>query len=105
MNLIPDSPESGFPHFVFGTLGFSRIIERPMQSLHIAGEDRASFSGAIADRHHNVQWLTNKLVHGLGPMVRDVNSDLLHDGNRFRPNVAWFRASGSHFKPITGFMP
>jgi len=103
VNLIPNSAESGLSNF---TRSFNRcrIFKRPMESLRGAGKDRARFLGVVADRNHDIERLADELIHRFGPLVGNVNPDLVHHGDGFRAHAARFRASGEYLEAISTFV-
>jgi hypothetical protein len=60
----------------------------------LSGTVSPGFLGAVADRNYEIERLSNEFVHGLGPLVRDVNPAFVHDRYRFRANLRRLRASG-----------
>src|ERR1700730_8378040 len=73
---------------VFEAFRLSRIIECRMIPAHHPGKHWASLISISANRDHRVNWCTKKLVQMLGTMFRNINSDLVHDLNRKRVNLA-----------------
>lgn len=73
-----------------------------MKPLHIAGEDRGTFRWRYpADRHCEIQRLSDELVPTTWTDDERCDSDFLHDGKPLRLEQSSFRASGIDFEPIT----
>jgi len=64
------------------------IVERPVVSVYLAGEDRTGLVGVAADCDHGIDRLGHELVPRLRAMVRDIDADLFHSDNSERVNVA-----------------
>src|ERR1700730_10459440 len=86
-DLIADFSENR-KDVVFRAFRLSRIIECRMIPAHHPGKHWASLISISANRDHRVNWCTKKLVQMLGTMFRNINSDLVHDLNRNRVNLA-----------------
>ena len=46
----------------------------------------------------------DELVHGLGALAGNIDSDFVHDGDGFRPNLGWLGAGGEHLEPVAAFV-
>jgi|TARA_B100001971_G_C18017580_1_gene445641 hypothetical protein len=85
------------------TISFSRIIERPMESIDLTGKDRTGGVSVAADSDNGLDVLTDKLVEMLGSVMADVDSDFLHHPHGQRVHMARRIAAGTlHIKLITG---
>src|SRR5262249_42939995 len=86
--LIADRPERG-QSLSFRSHDGSWIRERLVQLRAGTQEDRTGFSGVVTHGQHAIERLTRELGDRLGPLVADVDSDLAHHLDGFRPHDAW----------------
>ncbi len=88
MDHISDASEF-IKHFRGDLFLMWRIGERPMEADAIARKGRAGLLGAITDGNDVVKMLAQKIFGVLGPLVRNIDPDLLHDLNGSRVDNGW----------------
>jgi len=99
VDLIPNPPEGCFTNFG-GALNRCRIVEGPVQALHVARKNRADFLSTVANRNDKIERLPDELIHGLGSVIGDIEPDFIHYRDRFRSHTSRVRASREDLKPI-----
>jgi hypothetical protein len=103
-DLVADAAEGGETDFL-GTIDGSRIIEGPMQAVYLPREYGAGFLRVVANGDNEIERLAHEFIDRLGAMVRDIDADLAHDGNRFRTHVAGLRAGREDHDAVAGVVP
>jgi hypothetical protein len=103
-DLISDFAERGQPLTV-GALHGSGILEAPMQALGFSRKYRTSFFRAVADGNNVIEVLTDELIHKLRIVAGNIDLDLVHDFDRFRPDIRWPSACAKRFEPIPCDVP
>jgi hypothetical protein len=98
-NLVTDSPKYGKP-FLITTPRRGGIVEAPVNPSRLTGKDRTLFICVIANCDYIVEFLICELSDQLGTVAGDVNTDLLHDHYRFRPEARWRHTRTGDFKTI-----
>ena len=63
-----------------------RVLKWPMQAFRIAGKRRTLLSRFVANRYHDIELLPRELVHGFRPVARDIDPNLAHHSDGFRPH-------------------
>lgn len=71
--LVTNAPEDG-QSLLVGAFECGRIFEAAMYPVRRAKQDRAAFSGVIADRDHIIELAVLELVDVLRPISAYVNS-------------------------------
>src|SRR3954447_4851208 len=66
---------------------------------------RAALVCVIADRQDVIKVLVLELVYDLGAMAGDVDSNLLHDGDCFRPDAGCPSTGALDFKLVSAICP
>ena len=94
-------PKHGEP-FLFRSLDGCRIVEAVMQRDGRAGQDRAGLASVIADREHEIERLVREFVHVLGAVAGDVDPELRHHGDGFRPHAARAGSGAENLEAIAG---
>ena len=75
--------------------GVGGVIERPMMSIHLTGENRANLIGFAANCDDGVNGLMQKLVQVFRLVAGNVYADLGHRLDRERMNIARRLAAGT----------
>jgi hypothetical protein len=101
--LFPYAAEKGEP-FLFGAFKRCRIFEVPMNHDSFARKNRAALFRVIANGQNVIEGLADELVNALRTVARDVDSQLSHDGDCFRSNMARFGPGAEDFEAIAGIM-
>lgn len=103
MNTVTESPEGVKPFFAnFDEI--RRVLEWPVEPLCLSREGWALFARFVAYRKNEVEVLPVKLSDRLGPLRRDINTDLTHDAHGLGADAAWMRTRGIDFIKFTGLM-
>src|SRR5204863_9788569 len=98
-----DSAERTLPFLVWA-LNRCRILKAPVDLPGSAGEYRAFFFSGIANGDDVPKLLSNKFSYGLGPMMRDIDSQFTHHRDGFRAKRCRMSSSRENLKTIAGFM-
>src|SRR5690606_22285662 len=98
-DFIPDTLVNG-ELLVFATTGSGRIIERPVNSFGVTGENRATLIGTIANGDHIVERLVKILIHRFRTLDRDIDADFSHCPDRQWTDMCRFRSGGMDFEAI-----
>jgi len=93
MDLVPDAAE-GCKSFRFVARDSSRVFKAPINPFSAGWKYRTGFSSIVADGNAIVEVLTGEFVDGFGAVVRNIDSDVLHHGDCFRPHDARPGAGG-----------
>lgn len=80
------------------------VFEWPVEPLCLSQEYWALFARFIANRDDEIELLSLKLRDRLGPLRRDINADVMHDGHGFRTDGNRVRAGGEDLIEVTGLM-
>jgi hypothetical protein len=91
---IPDAAER-LHLFLISAHGVRGIIKAPMMAVSLAGESWAGLVGIAANSDDRFHRLLEKVVHVLGSMRRDVDTDFGKRRNCERVNVASRFAAGA----------
>ena len=83
----------------FATRERGGVFEGVMQGDG-SGKERAVVFGVIADCEDVIEGLALKLVHVLGTMVGDVDTQLAHDGDCVGANMVWVGSGTEDFEAI-----
>src|ERR1039458_3769443 len=102
MDLVANAAERR-QTLLFAALDRRWVFEAPVNPLGAGRKHRAVVARVIADGHHVVHRLARKLVDGLRAVTRNVDTDLFHNGNRFRPYRAWFGAGAEDLETPAAF--
>jgi hypothetical protein len=100
LNFVPNASESGE---LFIQRSFRRIIEGPMDRLG-AGKNGTFLLCSIANSNHVVESLVRISREIFGNLVRDIDSDFLHDFNRAVMQLLWMRSRTEYVEPVPGFL-
>ena len=68
--------------------GIGRILKAPMMAVDLAGKYRASLISITANGNDGFHLLLQKLLEGLGAMVGNIDSNLLHHLNGLGVDIA-----------------
>lgn len=68
--------------------GMRRVDESPMVAVCLGGKDRANLVGIAADGDYGFNRLLEKIIHVLGSVGGDINSDFLHHLDAQRMDIA-----------------
>lgn len=87
INLIPDTAED-FHLFFFGPSGVRRVIEGPVITPGLTGEDGAGLIGIAANCDDRFHILIEKLIERLGASLRKIDPQFFDGFDREGMNVA-----------------
>jgi len=77
-DFVADAAEDG-ELLLLGAGGVGGIIERPVVTIYLAGEDGAGLIGVSADGDDGLHRLVEEFVEVLGGVAGDVDADFGHD--------------------------
>jgi hypothetical protein len=95
--LVANSSKGRQP-FRLGTFDRGRILEAPVNTFGGARKNRTVVASVIAYRHHVIKGLALKFLDGLGPVIRDVDAEFLHNSDRFRAHITRFGAGTEYLE-------
>jgi hypothetical protein len=101
---IPHAPKNRSPLLLETGKG-GGVFKAMVQPFHGAEEHRAVLAGVVAYSDHGIERLPREFIDVLGAMARDIDSELAHNGNRFRAHRAGFCTGAPDLKPLTGVVP
>jgi hypothetical protein len=79
-----------------------RILEAPMEAVHLTWEHRAGLVSIPADRDHSIDGTIQKLIKVFGGVSGDIDADLLHHFDGLWMDVSGrFGACAGDFDEIT----
>jgi hypothetical protein len=93
-DIVPYSTEYS-DAFLFGPGCVGRVIEPPMVAVYLPGEHRTRLIGIATNRDNGLDLAAEKIVHVLGAMVRDIDTDFTHDPDGHRVDVTGRVRSGA----------
>ena len=86
-DLIADSAEF-IENLLLATRCMGRILEAPMEAVHLTREHWTRLVRITADRDHRINGTIQKLIKMFGMMSGDIDADLLHHLNGLRMDVS-----------------
>ena len=99
-DFVPHAAEDG-QLLLVGANGLRRVVEAPMMTVQLAGEQRTGLIGIAADGDHGFHRLLQKVVHVLGVMRGNINANFLHHLNAERMHIPRrLRASAVDIKNV-----
>jgi len=93
-DFVPHPAKTG-ENFLLGAGRFGGIVERPVMSLHLAGENGADGIRIATDGDHGVDRLVEKFLQVFRAMAGNVNARLGHDLDGPRMNITGRIRSGA----------
>ena len=103
-HLIPNATKECEP-LVFRTPQRSRVFKILVNRHGPAREDRAAFLGIVTDGENVVERLAGELVYALRAVARNVDAQLVHDSDGFRPNVTWLGSGAEYLEAVPRVVP
>src|SRR5215469_1932017 len=100
---ISNGPKCRQP-FVGRAFDRSGIREIMVQLFRVAEEDRAGFTGVVADCYYVVKRLAVEFRNALRAMCGNIDANFLHGGDRFRANEAGFDARTFDLEPAASIV-
>ena len=101
LDLVADSAEL-VENLLLATRCMGRILEAPMEAVHLTWEHRACLIGIPADRDHGIYGPIQKLIKVFGGVSGDIDTKLLHHFDGLRVDVSGrFGACAGDFDEIT----
>ncbi|HXR75345.1 MAG TPA: hypothetical protein VN737_05180 [Bryobacteraceae bacterium] len=94
---IAHAPEHYEPLFL-GAVHGGRVLKTPVQPFCGIEEHGATLFSVVTHRNDVIESLAIKLIHMLGAVAANINAQLTHHANGFRPYDPGFRAGAFHFK-------
>lgn len=105
LDLVADAPEA-IENLFLRARGVGRIVEAPVVAVGLPGKHRARSIGVSADRDDGGDIPIQKLVHVLGGVMSNIDSDFLEDGNGLGMDVPGGIGPGAmDFHQVSGRMP
>jgi hypothetical protein len=98
-DFVAQAPKYG-ESYCFISFGSRWVIDAPMNALGLPRKDRTAFLCLVTDRDHVVEFLSYELIHRLGPVVGDIDTDLAHRFYGKRVDAARLRARAKYLKLV-----
>ena len=98
-DFVAQAPKYG-ESYGFISFGSRWVIDAPMNALGLPRKDRTALLCLVTDRDHVVEFLSYELIHRLGPVVGDIDTDLAHRFYGKRVDAARLHARAKYLKLV-----
>lgn len=88
-----------------GAFDRSGIVETPVSLFRAGGEGWTTSMGVVADGDYVVEALAGKFVNAFRSLARNVDAQLLHDGNSLGPHLRGSGPGAEYIEAIAGVVP
>ena len=102
-DFVAQVPKYGESH-CFISFGSRWVIDAPMNALGLPRKDGTAFLCLVTDRDHVVEFLSYELIHRLGPVVGDIDTNLAHRLYGKRVDAARLHARAKYLKLVPALL-